>query len=32
MIKKGYKQKSFSLLTKDSNCENLPKNLVTFKR
>ena len=29
MTKKGYKQKSFFLLTKDS---NLPKNLVTFKR
>ena len=30
--KKVYKQKYFSVLTKNSNWEILPKNLVTFKR
>ena len=29
---KGYKQKCFSVITKNSNWEILPKNLVTFKR
>ena len=32
MIKKVYKQKYFSVITKNSNWEILPKNLVTFKR
>ena len=33
MTKKGYKQKYiFFVITKNSNWEILPKNLVTFKR
>ena len=32
MTKKVYKQKYFSVITKNSNWETLPKNLVTFKR
>ena len=32
MTKKVYKQKYFSVITKNSNWEILPKNLVTFKR
>ena len=32
MIKKVYKQKYFSVITKNSNWEILPENLVTFKR
>ena len=32
MTKKVYKQKYFSLITKNSNWGILPKNLVTFKR
>ena len=32
MINKVYKQKYFSVITKNSNWEILPKNLVTFKR
>ena len=31
MARKVYKQKYFSLITKNSNWENLTKNLVTFK-
>ena len=32
MTQKIYKQKYFSVITKNSNWEILPKNLVTFKR
>ena len=32
MTNKVYKQKYFSVITKNSNWEVLPKNLVTFKR
>ena len=32
MTKKVYKQKYFSVITKNSNWEILHKNLVTFKR
>ena len=32
MTKKVYKQKCFSVVTKNLNCEILTKNLVTFKR
>ena len=32
MTKKVYKQKYFSVITKNSNWEILTKNLVTFKR
>ena len=32
MTKKIYKKKYFSVLTKNSNWEILPKNLATFKR
>ena len=32
MTKTVYKQKYFSVITKNSNWEILPKNLVTFKR
>ena len=32
MTKKDYKQKYFSVITKNTNWEILPKNLVTFKR
>ena len=32
MTKKVYKQKYFSVITKKSNWEILPKTLVTFKR
>ena len=32
MTKKVYKEKYFSVVTKNSNWEILPKNLVTFKR
>ena len=32
MTKKVYKQKYFFVITKNSNWEILPKNLVTFKR
>ena len=32
MTKKVYKQKCFSVITKNSNCEISTKNLVTFKR
>ena len=32
MTKKVYKQKRFSVVTKNLNCEILTKNLVTFKR
>ena len=32
MTKKVYKEKYFSAITKNSNWEILPKNLVTFKR
>ena len=32
MTKKVYKQKYFSVITKNSNWEILPKNFVTFKR
>ena len=32
MTKKVYKQKWFSVITKNLNWENLTKNLVTFKR
>ena len=32
MTKKVYKQKYFSVVTKNSNWEILPKNIVTFKR
>ena len=32
MTKKVYKQKHFTAITKNSNWEILPKNLVKFKR
>ena len=32
MTKKVYKQQYFSVITKNSNWENLSKNLVTFKK
>ena len=32
MTNKVYEQKYFSVITKNSNWEVLPKNLVTFKR
>ena len=32
MTKKVHMQKCFSVITKNSNWEILPKNLVTFKR
>ena len=32
MTKKVYKEKYFSVITKNSSWEILPKNLVTFKR
>ena len=32
MTKNVYKQKYYSVITKNSNWEILPKNLVTFKR
>ena len=32
MTKKVYKQKCFSVVTKNLNCEILTKNLVSFKR
>ena len=32
MAKKVYKQKRFSVITKNSNWDILTKNLVTFKR
>ena len=32
MTKKVYKQKCSSVITKNPNWENLPKNLVSFKR
>ena len=32
MTKKAYKPKKISVITKNSNWQILPKNLVTFKR
>ena len=32
MTRKVYKQKCFSVITKNFNWENLTKNLVTFKK
>ena len=32
MTEKNYKQMFFSVITKNSNCHILTKNLVTFKR